>query len=232
MASVTAAPTTPRRLSADDVAANLAVVRDRIAASGRDPDTITVVGVTKDQPRDVIPAALAAGLVDLGENRADALVTAASEHAGARWHYLAPIQRNKVAQLGPHVAVWQTVDREAAAEAIAKHSAAGEVLVQVNLTDDPNRGGCALSEAAPLVGALRDQGMSVRGLMAIGPLGPPAASRDGFRSVCALADELELPVRSLGMSGDLEVAVEAGSTMVRIGAALFGPRPGADGARH
>ncbi|HVE94345.1 MAG TPA: alanine racemase [Acidimicrobiales bacterium] len=217
---------------AEDVAENLAAVRDRIAAAGGDPEAITIVAVTKDQPREVIPAALAAGLVDLGENRAEALVAAASEHAAARWHYLAPIQRNKIARLAPHVAVWQTVDREAAAVAVTRHSPQSRMLVQVNLTQDANRGGCALKEVAPLVEKLRAQSVAVLGLMAVGPLGPPSASREGFRAVCDLADVLDLPVRSLGMSGDLEVAVQAGSTMVRIGASLFGPRPGADGARH
>jgi len=227
VATVTAAP-----IYAEDVAANLAVVRGRIESAGGDLDAITVIAVTKDQPRAAIPAALDAGLVDLGENRADALIVAASEHPEARWHYLAPIQRNKVGGLARHVTVWQTVDRDVAGEAVARHAPASEVLVQVNLTDDANRGGCAPGDAAPLVQVMRDHGLTVRGLMAIGPIGPPEAARNGFRSLCALADELELPVRSLGMSGDLEVAVKAGSTMVRIGAALFGPRPGADGARH
>ena len=106
------------------------------------------------------------------------------------------------------------------------------VLVQVNLTDDVGRGGCALDAAAPLAKSLSADGLAVRGLMAVGPLGEPELARPGFAAVRRIADELGLPVRSFGMSGDLEVAVQEGSTMVRVGTALFGPRPGANRARH
>ena len=106
------------------------------------------------------------------------------------------------------------------------------MLVQVNLTGDQGRGGCRPHETKPLVDVLAAKGLTVRGLMAIAPLGPPELARAGFAAVRRLADDLELPVRSLGMSSDIEVAVEEGSTMVRVGAALFGPRPRPDRARH
>jgi pyridoxal phosphate enzyme (YggS family) len=219
-------------ISPDLVAANLADVRTRIGAAGGDATAITVVAVTKDQPREAIPAAIDAGLVELGENRADALVDAATAHPQARWHFLAPVQRNKVARLAPHVALWQSVDRPAAGEAIAARAPGAAVLVQVNLTDDAGRGGCALRDAAPLAKSLAAAGLDVRGLMAVGPLGAPEMARPGFAAVRRLADELGFPVRSFGMSNDLEVAVQEGTTMVRVGTALFGPRPSANRARH
>jgi uncharacterized pyridoxal phosphate-containing UPF0001 family protein len=98
------------------------------------------------------------------------------------------------------------------------------VLVEVNLTDDPERGGNRPGLVPGLVDGLRDLGLQVIGLMAVGRQGPPDEVRDGFRAVRALADELGLPERSMGMSEDLELAVQEGSTMVRVGTALFGAR--------
>ncbi len=98
------------------------------------------------------------------------------------------------------------------------------MLVQVNLTDDPRRGGATLRDVPALTSELAGLGLVVHGLMAVGPLGGAAMAREGFAAVVATADELGLPVRSIGMTDDLEVAVACGSTMVRVGAALFGAR--------
>ncbi len=99
------------------------------------------------------------------------------------------------------------------------------MLVQVNLTDDPQRGGTKPALVGGLVDGLRDLGLDVRGLMAVAPHAGLDAARAGFRTVRTLADRLELPERSMGMSDDLEVAVAEGATTVRVGSALFGPRP-------
>ena len=210
------------------VAENVAAVRARIARAGVDPDAVTVVGVTKQQPDDVIDAAVAAGLIDLGENRADALATRAEANAGRgiRWHFLGKIQRNKIGRVAAHVALWQSVDRAVLGPAIAKHAPGAEVLVEVNLTDDPNRGGASLATVPGLVRDLSGDGLVVRGLMAVGPLGGPEAARPGFTAVARCADELGLPIKSFGMSDDIDVALACGSTMVRIGTALFGARRG------
>ena len=204
----------------------LGELRDRVEKAGGDWRAITLVAVTKDFGPDAVEAALDNGLRDLGENRAEQLAAKAQDAgAGTRWHFLGRVQRNKVARLAPHVALWQAVDRLAAGEEIAKRAPGAAVLVQVNVSGEPQKHGCRPAEAAGLVGRLGALGLDVAGLMAVGPTGPPEAARPGFRQLRQLADELALPVRSMGMTDDLEVAVEEGSTMLRIGRALFGERP-------
>jgi pyridoxal phosphate enzyme (YggS family) len=218
----------------EQVQFNLGRIHDRITMAGGDPDAITLVAVTKEQPAEAVDAAIALGLLELGENRADALVDRAASHATEHvcWHYLGQIQRNKIGRVAPSVALWQSVDRAEVGASIARQAPGARVLVQINLTDDPNRGGVAIGAAPVLVGDLTAEGLRVEGLMAVGPLGGPDAARDDFRAVVAMADRLGLPTRSLGMSDDLEIAVECGSTMVRVGAALFGPRPQITRPRH
>ena len=209
-----------------DVVANLEWVRDRIAGAGGDPDRVKVLAVTKGHGLDAVRAALAAGLVDIGEDRAHELLAKADEldDGSVRWHFVGQLQRNKVRQIAHLVHLWQSVDRLRLGEEISKRSPGASVLVEMNLTDDPNRGGAAPGLVPGLVDGLRDLALQVEGLMAVGPMGPDDAVRAAFRTVRALADELQLPERSMGMSDDLELAVEEGSTMVRVGTALFGPR--------
>jgi pyridoxal phosphate enzyme (YggS family) len=211
------------------IRANVRRVRDRIAAAGRDPESVALVAVTKGHPAAVARSAVEAGLVDLGENYAQELEAKAAEVAGVpgdlRWHFIGQLQRNKVRHLAHLVSVWQSVDRLRLGEEIARHQPGGRVLVQVNLTEDPNRGGTRPGLTAGLVDGLRDLGLDVRGLMAVAPRGDERTVRAAFRVVAELADRLALPERSIGMSEDFEIAVQEGSTMVRIGSALFGPRP-------
>ncbi|MBA2607788.1 MAG: YggS family pyridoxal phosphate-dependent enzyme [Actinobacteria bacterium] len=224
----------PRDDYVEQVQFNLGRIYDRINAAGGNPDEVTIVAVTKEQPAEAVDAALAAGLIQLGENRADALVDRAASHAvpEACWHYLGQVQRNKVRRVAPFVSLWQSVDRAEVGAAIARHVADASVLVQVNLTDDPQRGGAAIEAVPALVRDLQHDGLRVCGLMAVGPHGGPEAARPGFTAVVAQADALGLPIRSLGMSEDLDVAIACGSTMVRVGAALFGARPQSTRPRH
>jgi uncharacterized pyridoxal phosphate-containing UPF0001 family protein len=97
--------------------------------------------------------------------------------------------------------------------------------VQINVSDEEAKNGCTFEEAPALVDVLAARGLDVRGLMAVGPTGDPELARPGFRRLADLADRLGLPERSMGMTDDLEVAVQEGTTMVRVGRALFGPRP-------
>lgn len=203
----------------------LADVRQRIEAASRDPGSVRVVAVTKGFGSDAVEAAIARGLTDIGENYADELLAKAAAVPAASWHFLGAVQRNKVARLAPLVTCWQTVDREEEGRAIAGHRPGATVLVQVDVAGLPGRGGCPPERVPELVAVLRDQELAVRGLMAVGPPGAPEDARPGFALVSKLADRLDLPVRSMGMSDDLDVALAEGSTMVRLGRALFGPRP-------
>ena len=184
-----------------------------------------VVGVTKGFGPDAVRAAREAGLGDLGENYAAELVAKAPAVGdGVVWHFLGAVQRNKVAPLAPLVGLWQSVAREAEGARIARFAPGARVLVQVDTTGLPGRNGCAPTEVGELVGRLGDLGLDVRGLMTVAAPGP-AAARAAFEPVGRLADQLGLAERSMGMSDDLEAAVAAGSTMVRVGRALFGERP-------
>jgi PLP dependent protein len=224
-------PTGAERSEADgealqaSVAANLAAVHGRIAAAGGDPDRITVVAVTKGFGGPAVRAAVAAGVADLGENYAQELLgKAAAAGRGVRWHFLGPVQRNKVAALAGHVDCWHSVERVALGEAIARRRPGSRVLVQVNASGEATKHGCRPQDTSELVAQLRHLPLDVAGLMAIGPLGPPEAARPVFRMVAGLAGKLGLAELSMGMTDDLEVAVQEGATMVRIGRGLFGPR--------
>ncbi len=217
-----------------DFAERLAQVWDRIWRVAPDPARVTVVAVTKGFGPDAVRVALDAGLDAIGENYADELVAKAaalgekaapSERRAPAWHYLGAVQRNKVPRLAPLVACWQAVARPEEGRAIASRRPGATVLVQVDVAGLPGRGGVPPNRVGALVAALRDEGLEVAGLMAVGPPGPPEEARRGYREVSGLADALDLPVRSMGMTDDLEVALAEGSTMVRLGRALFGDRP-------
>ena len=207
----------------EGVARRVAAVRERIAAAGGDPRAVTLVAVTKGVAAEAVAAARDAGVEDFGENYAQELVAKqAAVCPGPRWHFLGAVQRRKVRALAPLVHLWQSVDRLSVGLEICRHAPAGRVLVQVDVTGAPGRNGCPWDEAPALVDGLRALGLDVRGLMCIGPRHDP---RPAFRRLARLAGRLELAEVSMGMSGDLEIAVEEGSTMVRVGRGLFGARP-------
>jgi len=217
---------------AERVAREAERIRDRIAAAGGDPHRVRLVAVTKGHPVELVQAALAAGLVDVGESYVQELVAKAAaltdeDAARARFHMIGQLQRNKVRAAAPHVHLWQSVDRLSVAAEVARRAPGASVLVQVNVSGSDRQGGCEPARAAAVVEGCRDLDLDVRGLMAIGPLGPVGGARAAFRRVRELADQLDLAERSMGMSGDLEAAVAEGSTMVRVGTDLFGPRTGA-----
>jgi pyridoxal phosphate enzyme (YggS family) len=208
-----------------DVAANAAAVRARIVAAGGDPDRVRLLAVTKGHGPEAVRAAVAAGLVDVGESYAQELLAKAEQiDAEVRWHMIGRLQRNKVRHVAAFVHLWQSIDRLSLAAEVARNAPGAAILVQVNVTGSEQQGGCPPERVAAVVEGCTDLGLEVRGLMAIGPMGPPEASRAAFRTVRELADALELPERSLGMSADLEAAVAEGSTMIRVGTDLFGPR--------
>jgi PLP dependent protein len=213
----------------NEVMARREILRRRIATAGGDPSEVAVVAVTKGFEAEAGRAAVACGLVDLGENYARELLSKAEVAEGwpvaPRWHFIGAIQRNKVRALAARVHLWHTVARAAEGEEIARWAPGARVLVQVDLLGRPGRNGCRPEEVDRLVAVLCGVGLEVRGLMTVGPVGPPELARPVFRRLAGMARDLDLPELSMGMTGDLEVAVEEGATMIRVGEALFGPRP-------
>jgi len=225
------------------VASRVDDVRRRIRAAGRAPDSVRLVAVTKGFDAGAVTAALAAGVHDIGENYAAELVakarrlgqeatTATDPTRRPRWHFLGAIQRRRVRDLAPVVGCWQTLARLVEGEAIARHAPGASVLVEVETSGLPGRNGCAPDAVAGLVGGLVALELDVRGLMVVAPPGPPDVARAAFRTTARLAADLGLDELSMGMTGDLDVALEEGTTMVRVGRALFGPRPGVGPDAH
>lgn len=210
------------------VAHNLRAIRERIAATGRDPDDITIVAVTKGFGVDICRQAVAAGLRILGENRVQEAIEKIPQVEGATWHLIGHLQTNKVKISFGQFELIHSLDSLHLAEAIARHNRTQKVLVEVNVAREPQKSGVSPERAVDLV-LEAARLLNVRGLMAMGPAkGDPSLAFDELRR---LRDESQerlgksLPILSMGMSGDYEAAVKAGSTMLRLGTALFGPRP-------
>jgi len=216
-----------------DVAANVAAVHARIAdaarRAGREPTDVTLVAAVKTVPTERVAAAIRAGVVELGENRAQELLEKAPalEHGlpSHRWHFIGSLQRNKVRGLAPWVSLWQSVDRESLGAEIARRAPGAAVLVEVNLGDEASKAGCAPAETGALIERLSELGLDVRGLMTVPPIS--AEPRRWFATLADLCARLALPHLSMGMTDDFEVAIEEGATIVRVGRALFGARPAA-----
>lgn len=221
-----------------DVTAAVARVRERIAGAaeraGRDPAGVTLVAVSKTHPPEALRTALAAGVTDLGENRVEELVSKQPLVDGARWHFVGRVQSRSVGDLLGRDVLVHSVGRRKIVDRIERLAAARgleqRILVQVNVGDDPDKAGCSLAQVDDLVSYAAEQPhVAVEGLMTMPPLPPQdvdpnEAARPMFETLRATADRLGLPTTSMGMSADLEAAVAAGATMVRIGTAVFGPR--------
>jgi len=229
---------------AAELPGRVAAVRARIERAGGDPERIRLLAVTKGFGADVARTALDAGLVDLGESYVQELTSKAAElsepddsgpdgvEPAPRWHFVGRLQRNKVRKAAPHVVVWHSVDRLSLGAEIARCAPGAAVFAQVNTTGEEQKGGCPPALLPALVDGLRDLGLDLRGLMTVGPAGPAEGARPAFRALRELADTHGVAELSMGMTGDLEVAVEEGTTIVRVGSGLFGPRPDRPGMRH
>lgn len=217
-------------------------VRERIerscARAGRDPSGVTLVAVSKLQPAGAVSAMYACGQRLFGENyvqEALAKMEALAE-PDIRWHFIGRLQKNKAKFVVGRFALVHTVDSLDLAQTLQKRAlAAGvvqPVLIQVNLDDEPQKAGVASADAPALAEAVAGMDhLALEGLMVLPrALDDPEASRPAFAGLRALRDSLAirlgrpLPVLSMGMSGDLEAAVEEGATHVRVGTDLFGPR--------
>jgi len=228
----------------------VAAVRERIAQAARradrNPAEVTLVGVSKRQPPERVAAAIRAGIRELGENyvqetrdkqpRVEALI---GDSPRPRWRMIGSLQRNKArVAVGLFDAI-ETLDRISLANELEKRRAEGEPLsafVQVNISDEPQKSGLPCSEVAGLLEACAGlERVQIEGLMAVpAASADPEQSRAAFAALRGLRDELRgrpggehLAELSMGMSSDFEVAIEEGATFVRIGTAIFGPRPGA-----
>lgn len=225
-----------------ELAARLAGVRKRITAaadaSGRDPEAITLIAVSKTFPAEVAQAAVDAGALDLGENRVQEGAAKRPHVSGAHWHLIGPLQRNKAKTALEVFDVVHTLDRPELADRLefllAEHWPQRRlpVLLEINVGGESQKAGAAPGEAGELLKHAVSCGrLEVKGLMAIPPWGDdPEASRPHFRALRTLRDRLEqelgcaLPALSMGMSHDFEIAIAEGATMVRVGTAIFGSR--------
>lgn len=217
-------------------------VRERVDAAAlsaeRDPASVTLISVSKTHPADVVDEAVAAGATDLGENRVQEAQAKKPGVRPARWHLIGPLQRNKVKVALETFDVVHTVDRPELANRLQllleKHwpGRVLDVLLEVNIGGEDQKAGISAGDVRGLLDVARAHDrLAVRGLMAIPPFGlEPEASRPYFRALRELRDRLQndtghpLPELSMGMSHDFEIAVTEGSTMVRVGTAIFGPR--------
>ena len=219
-------------------------VRGRIAAaavrSGRPAERVTLVAVTKTVAVEVVQAAVALGLADLGESRvqeAQAKIQAVGRDR-ARWHLIGHLQRNKAGRAVELFDRVHGVDGADLAGALSRHAVSSgrslPVLVEVNVSGEATKFGVAPEELEPLLERIAAlPGLRLDGLMTVGALVERAeAARAGFARLRALRDRAErqlgraLPELSMGMSGDFEAAVEEGATLLRLGTALLGPRSG------
>jgi pyridoxal phosphate enzyme (YggS family) len=210
------------------VSDNLRAVRERIERAGRNPDDIVIVAVTKGFGPEACKEAIAAGLNVLGENRVQEGIRKMDAVKAGTWHLIGHLQRNKARLAAERFAMIQSIDSIRIAEAIAAYDAGTPVLVEVNVAREKQKTGVETAAAPQLIDDVMEM-LDLNGLMAMGPAaGDPTPA---FEELRKLRDEAQqrlgkpLPILSMGMSGDFEAAVKAGSTMVRLGQVLFGPRP-------
>jgi pyridoxal phosphate enzyme (YggS family) len=215
------------------IAKRIAEARERIAAacarSGRSPDAVTIIAVTKGFGPDAVREAVAAGIRDIGENRvqeAEAKIAALAE-LDVRWHMIGHLQTNKVKTVLSLFDTIHSVDSIHLAEAISRRAPGPvPVFLEVNVADEASKGGVSLAELPKtheIIAALPN--LDVRGLMTVAPIAAsPEDVRPVFRSLAEQARDLGLRELSMGMSDDYEVAVEEGATHVRLGRSLFGER--------
>lgn len=221
-----------------DIAGRLARVRQRVddaaRAAGRNPRDVRLVAISKFQPLAAVQAAVTAGQVDFGENRAQELVSKLPDAPdGVRWHFVGRLQRNKAKLVVGRVDLIHSVDRVSLAETVAAQAVARgivqRVLVQVDVAGEERKGGSPPDQVLPLLQRSAGlEGVRVTGLMTIPPIdSDPAAMFERLRALRArlLPTFPQLTELSMGMSADLEVAVASGATIVRVGTAIFGPRP-------
>jgi pyridoxal phosphate enzyme (YggS family) len=227
---------------AHSLSARHAAVCARVEAAcrraGRDPAAVRLVAVSKGMPAEAVRAAVAAGQRRFGESYVQewrAKRAALADLPGLEWHFVGRLQRNKATAMVDCALVHSVADARVAAaidRAAARAGTTVPVLVEVNVAGEATKEGVAPGALPAFLRALRAlAGIRVAGLMAVPPPVPPEEARGFFRALRTVRDRQEraeeLAELSMGMSGDFEVAIEEGATLVRVGTAIFGPRPGA-----
>lgn len=211
-------------LSDDVVASRLHRVREDVASLGR--DGVRIVAVTKGFDRSAVDCAQRLGLTDIGENYAQEVGEKAEAIAqGTSVHFIGRIQRNKVRKIVEHVDLWHSVARPEVLVELGTRAESPVALVQVQPLDDPSKDGVLHDELENMFEVAQSNGVHIAGLMTIGVLGDPKATKKSFVDLDRLAEQYDVKERSMGMSGDYRDALEAGSTMLRLGSVLFGDRP-------
>jgi hypothetical protein len=189
-----------------------------------------IMAVTKGFGVEAVKAANHAGINDFGENYAQEMRTKqlfledSSKYSELLWHFIGNLQRNKVKKIADQVCMWHSVDSLPLGTEIAKRSVKPKVLVQVNMTGAKEQGGADPSTAPTLVDELLGIGVDVVGLMTIGDHADREATRMHFQKLKKMTKMLNLAECSMGMSGDYDLALEAGTTILRLGTAIFGNR--------
>ncbi len=219
----------------NDIARNIAEVKERIASAaeraGRAPHDITLVAISKTHPAEVVAAAFAAGLRDFGENRvqeaASKVIALRAQGIRPRWHLVGHLQRNKAPAAIDLFDILHSVDSERLAEALSAAAARPvRVLIEVNVAGEGTKFGVAPEAVSKLAARIGDlPHLELAGLMTVAPrVDDPEDARPVFRQLRHLRDAVGLRELSMGMTDDFEVAVEEGSTLVRVGRAIFGAR--------
>ena len=218
----------------EELRRNLAAVRERVAAAaeraGRRPEDVLLIGVSKTVPPERVRLGVEAGLTALGENRVqEARDKIKILGRPVPWHLIGHLQTNKVRDALELFDLIHSVDRLDLARELERRAGdrVADVLLEVNVAAEPSKSGFGPDAVAPALEAIAAlTHLRVRGLMAIPPIVTRAEeSRVWFQTLRGLAERHGLKELSMGMSADFEVAIEEGATMVRVGTAIFGPRP-------
>jgi uncharacterized pyridoxal phosphate-containing UPF0001 family protein len=200
---------------------NLEIINQRIESTGRLMSEITIVAVTKGHSTQEIKIASEFGISNFGENYAAELISKAADlkNNNLVWHFLGKIQTNKISKLTSYVKFFQGITREVEINKLVAHNVVG--FVELNPLGDPTKAGVSLKKAYELIEYAHQIGFSLIGVMVIGVLSDPFLTRKAFQAGAKLAKEAELKYISMGMTDDLEIALQEGSNMLRLGRGFF-----------